>query len=241
MRPTGYASLTLILRFGWAVCLVVVCTGALLLPATVRTPGYFTALEAHRAAGWVLAVAAPVALLVHLVATGSRLRGVVGVGALVGVAYLAAGLIPHALDFPDAIGFVDLQRRLLADALHNWDLDAGPLPGAVALAAVLTLGGLLVAVGIVSRARERATSRWSGAALTLLGCWALFGGAVLHLQPRETVFGTLHPALRRRRRDPRAARPTPRRSSRGVGRFTQSHRGPRRGGLDARCCGRVVG
>jgi hypothetical protein len=191
MRPTGNASLTLILRFGWAVCLVVVCTGALLLPATIRTPGYFTALEAHRAAGWVLAVAAPVALLVHLVATGSRLRGVVGVGALVGVAYLAAGLIPHALDFPDAIGFVDLQRRLLFDALHNGDLDAGPLRGAVALAAVLTLGGLLVAVGIVSRVRERATSRWSGAALTLLGCWALFGGAVLHLQPRETVFGTL--------------------------------------------------
>ncbi len=173
---------------GWLIFAIVSITGLFVLIGRIHTPGYFPLLELHRWAGWALCVIAPIALAAHLVKTGSKawLTGMcLALGGVLSIQVVAA------LDFPEPMGFVQQQRQALFESQRVSDFQDATIVGAGVLAFLLVGSALLTLIGILSRARERATSRWSGAALVLLTAWALAGGAVLHWQPRAHVFGTL--------------------------------------------------
>lgn len=173
---------------GWIVFGLVALTGLFILIGRVHTPGYFSVLEVHRIAGWVLCVVAPIALGAHLVKTGSRAW-------LTGMCLALGGVLSlqvvGALDFPEPMGFVEQQRQALFESQRISDFQDATIIGAAVLAGLLMGSAILTLIGILSRARERSTSRWSGSALVLLAAWALAGGAVLHWQPRTHLFGTL--------------------------------------------------
>ena len=173
---------------GWIVFGLVAITGLFILIGRVHTPGYFSVLEVHRIAGWVLCVVAPIALGAHLVKTGSRAW-------LTGMCLALGGVLSlqvvGALDFPEPMGFVEQQRQALFESQRISDFQDATIIGAAVLAGLLMGSAILTLIGILSRARERSTSRWSGSALVLLAAWALAGGAVLHWQPRTHLFGTL--------------------------------------------------
>ncbi len=173
---------------GWLIFAVVGVTGLFILIGRVHTPGYFPILEAHRVAGWILCAVAPIALAAHLVKTGSRawITGMcLALGGVLSIQVVAA------LDFPEPMGFVQQQKQALFESQRISDFQDATIVGAGVLAFLLVGSALLTLIGILSRARERATSRWSGSALVLLTAWALAGGAVLHWQPRTHLFGTL--------------------------------------------------
>jgi hypothetical protein len=199
-------------RLAWWTFAAVCATGALLLPWRTHFPGYFPVLDLHRWLGWAALVLGPLALAWHLVRTSSRGWIVALVIVLGGVASIP---VVGALDFPHPAGFVERQAEVvqalfddLSDGLSLVDairdrvenrhlggdrvgLNFDDLLGTIVLLGLLGASALLTFVGIATRARERSASRWSGSALTLLTAWALASGAVLHLQPREYVFGAL--------------------------------------------------
>lgn len=174
--------------------------------------GYFGVLDLHRWLGFGALVICPLALAWHLVGTSSR-------GWLVGAVVVLGGMatipVVGALDFPHPQGFLERQADVvqgLADDLSGGmslveafrdrvenrhlggdrvGLNFDDLLGTLVLLGLLGASAILTLIGIVTRARERAASRWSGSALTLLTAWALASGAILHLQTREYVFGAL--------------------------------------------------
>ncbi len=199
-------------RLAWYVFAGACATGAFLLPWRAHWPGYFPGLDLHRWLGWGTALLGPLALAWHLVRTRSRAWMVGTVLVLGGIASLP---VVAALDFPRPASFVDRQLdavRLLLDAATSspsflealgdrvqsrllptpgTELPFYDLLGSVVLLSLLLAAAALTLFGIATRARERSASRWSGSALTLLATWALAGGAVLQIQPRESVFGAL--------------------------------------------------
>jgi hypothetical protein len=206
------ASMPSPVKLAWSLFAALCITGAVLLPWTIHFPGYFPILEVHRYLGYAVVVVGPLALAWHLVQTSSR-------GWMVGVAIVLGGIasipVVGALDFPHPAGFLERQAEVvqaLADDLADGmgvieairdrvenrhlggdrvGLNFDDLLGSLVLIFLLGASALFTFIGIVTRARQRAASRWSGTALTLLTAWALASGAVLHLQAREYVFGAL--------------------------------------------------
>jgi hypothetical protein len=160
----------------WAILAICGVSGLLAFLGGYWTPGYYTLLRGHVVVGEAALLISLLGVVLHLRRTSSSmLAGLLPV--LLGAAL--AGPAPWAMVLPEEAhdrgpwGYlVDSARSLVAGTLEDWR----PLVASCALVLVLALAIATMVVGVLSRTRERAASRWTGASLTLLLTWALVGG-----------------------------------------------------------------
>ena len=178
----------------WAAPLLCAALGLVAFVGGYWAPGYDPILRAHVLLGQICVATLVIGLLLHIRATASA---VWPVALCLGLGSALAWPAPWALVLPEEMhdcgpwGYlVDSVRALLAGTLE----DPRPLLASISLALVLTVGGTTALVGLVSRVRERAASRWTGASLTLLTAWAVVGGLRLDAEDVRALVPaqTLH-------------------------------------------------